>query len=116
MREISHKNLIPNTLYYIQREKILGNGKQKGIFIQKVNYFGDGCYAFKHLTDVVGDSGYGYGNGHQIGYSEYVYHFDIPTTKFYLPEKEEIEIKSLYRFAINKKLREITGDPYFTFY
>ena len=115
MREISFEDLVPNTLYYIQREDDLlhsnGNGKQKGIFVKHrilpfvMNEYNDSNIAvFKYVTDVVGIS------GHSSSYKECVYFINADLCSFYLPEKEHI-----YNRITNNVLRQITGDPYFTF-
>ena len=117
MREISYKNLVPGTLYYIQRERNgKGNGKQKGIFMRKKQNSPEDLYfcVFQYVEDVVGSSGWV--NGRSPGISpEFDYYCSAGNAKFYLPEKQEIEQKMEIRLT-NQVLQQIIGDPYFTFY
>lgn len=110
MREISYKNLVPGTLYYIQREKITGNGKQKGIFTRKKQNSPEDLYfcVFNNVEDVVGISGWSNSNTPGIG-QDFDYYCSAGRAKFYLPEKEQV-----YERVINNILKKITGDPYFT--
>jgi len=114
MRQVSSDELVPGTLYYIQREihinpdgTATGNGKQKGVFTRIIHNSPDyvkWC-GFNQLRNVSGISGYGWG----LDTDEY--HVNSNITRFYLPEKEIILDR-----VVTAVLRNITGDTCFTFY
>ena len=102
MRQISYKDMVPDTLYYIQRAKLYGNGKQKGIFVKQNE---DNNYlVFKYITNVAGKSGY------EPSYKDCIYCINACNSTFYVPEKEEI-----YQKVITNILRKIIGDEYFIY-
>ena len=134
MQEISYKNLVPGTKYYIQHPpkifyhprdgKQKGNGKQKGIFVEKSNNnksVQHWSLIFKTVRDISkkNKSGYDYVDRDD----ECIHHwFDSNTTKFYLPATKELKLKIKLEEinakiqATNQWLQQITGDPYFMFY